>query len=140
MSGPRRIVVARQGFISSLSHSLRGKSLAVDGSTGVVRAGTKLWSDHPLVLANPEQFLDATELPPPVGPAEPSPPALNVPAAARGLTESQIRQTVAQLRQQLDRAPTKAETAAQLHTSEATLKRAMQDLSMGRWPPAPPQD
>lgn len=59
---------------------------------------------------------------------------------ARGLTERQIRETVKVLRDVLDRTPTRAEVAAKLHHSEPTLKRAMRDLGMGPWPPAPPED
>jgi AraC-like DNA-binding protein len=39
-----------------------------------------------------------------------------------------------------DRRPTIERTAEALNTSGPTLKRAMKDLGMGRWPPAPPED
>ncbi len=59
---------------------------------------------------------------------------------ARGFTERMIREAVAAVRLQSDRAPTLPETAKRLHTSESTLRRAMRDLEMGHWPPAPPED
>jgi hypothetical protein len=57
---------------------------------------------------------------------------------ARGFRADQIRVEVQRLRAALDRAPTRAETAQALNTSEATLKRAVRDLGLGSWPPAPP--
>jgi hypothetical protein len=59
---------------------------------------------------------------------------------ARGFTERQIRTTVQTLRQRLDKLPTRVLVATELNTSEATLKRALKDLGMGPWPPAPPED
>jgi hypothetical protein len=58
---------------------------------------------------------------------------------ARGFHEQQIRSAVQELRERLDKAPTRELVAGHLRTSEATLKRAMQDLGMGPWPPAPPE-
>jgi AraC-like DNA-binding protein len=60
--------------------------------------------------------------------------------AARGFSERQIRAKVQELRKRLDQAPTRALVASELHTSEATLKRALKDLGLGPWPPAPPED
>jgi hypothetical protein len=62
------------------------------------------------------------------------------PPEARGLTERAIRRAAAEARLEADKAPTRAAVAARLHTSEPTLKRAMQDLKMGNWPPAAPED
>jgi hypothetical protein len=59
---------------------------------------------------------------------------------ARGFSERQIRAKVQELRERLDQAPTRALVASELHTSEATLKRALKDLGLGPWPPAPPED
>ena len=59
--------------------------------------------------------------------------------ASRGLSEEQIRRMVARMRGRLDRAPNQEEVAAELHTSESTLRRAMRDLGMEGWPP-PPED
>ena len=59
--------------------------------------------------------------------------------ASRGLSEEQIRRVVATMRGRLDRAPNQEEVAAELHTSESTLRRAMKDLGMEAWPP-PPED
>ncbi len=58
---------------------------------------------------------------------------------ARGLSERQIRTAVQELRDRLDRAPTRELVAGHLRTSEATLKRAMRDLGLGPWPPGPPE-
>lgn len=58
--------------------------------------------------------------------------------AARGLTERQIREAAQLVRETTDRAPTRARVAEVLHTSEATLRRAMDDLGMGAWPPLAP--
>ena len=60
--------------------------------------------------------------------------------SARGLTERLIRTATQAVREKRDGQPTRADVAAALHTSEATLKRAMQDLKMGPWPPSPPED
>jgi len=59
---------------------------------------------------------------------------------ARGFTDEQIRATVQALRQEFGRAPTREETAVRLNTSEATLKRAVYELGMGKWPPTAPSD
>jgi hypothetical protein len=62
------------------------------------------------------------------------------PQAARGLTARRIREAVAELRAKAGKAPTLDEAARALGTTESTLKRAMKDLGMGRWPPAPPEN
>lgn len=59
---------------------------------------------------------------------------------ARGLTERQIRQVAHAVRRSTDRAPSRVAVAGVLGTSEATLKRAMKDLGMNGWPPAPPEE
>jgi hypothetical protein len=60
-------------------------------------------------------------------------------AEARGLTVPLIRLAAQRVRRRTDRAPTQALVAEELGTSVATLKRAIEDLGMGRWPPAPPE-
>lgn len=62
------------------------------------------------------------------------------PREARGLTERQIREATATVRKDVDGRPTRVRVAELLHITEATVKRAMKDLRMGRWPPAPPED
>jgi hypothetical protein len=64
----------------------------------------------------------------------------NIVESARGFTDRQIRMSVARLRKKLDRKPTREEVASDLHTTVPTLRRAMQDLEMGPWPPPPPED
>ncbi len=59
-------------------------------------------------------------------------------AVARGLTEGVIREAADRVRRRLDRTPTRARVAEELHTTESTLKRAYRELGMGKWPPAPP--
>ena len=59
---------------------------------------------------------------------------------SRGLTPQKIKRAAADLRARLDRRPTRAEVAAELHETEPTLYRAMKDLGMPRWPPGPPED
>lgn len=61
-------------------------------------------------------------------------------ASARGFTAKQIRTKVQELRERFDKAPSRFDVAAALHTSEATLKRAVKELGIGPWPPAPPED
>lgn len=62
------------------------------------------------------------------------------PAESHGLTGRMIRQAAAAIRRERDGQPTQNEVAERLHTSPATLKRAMVGLKMARWPPAPPED
>jgi hypothetical protein len=133
----RRRVIAKTSFgaigASGLLAELSGQHPAVV-PPGVIRQGTELYADDPIVIAYPTKFVDSGIVP---GSAD-QPPRARV--VARGLTEHGIRQAVADIRQEVDRAPTRAAVAERLHTSEATLKRAMQDLKMGRWPPAAPED
>lgn len=56
----------------------------------------------------------------------------------RGLTEYQIRDATNRVRRRLRGHPTQADVARELHTTVPTLKRAVKDLGLGRWPPAPP--
>ena len=62
------------------------------------------------------------------------------PKEAHGLTERQIRRAAQEVRIETGRAPTRSRVAEKLNTSEATLKRAMKDLQMSGWPPAPPEE
>jgi hypothetical protein len=62
------------------------------------------------------------------------------PREAHGLTDRRIRDAAHNVRKRTDRAPTRAQVASELHTSEATVKRAMKALGMTGWPPAPPED
>jgi hypothetical protein len=55
----------------------------------------------------------------------------------RGLTERAIRRAVSEVRHRSGRAPTRTAVAALIGTSESTLRRAMNEFGMGRWPPAP---
>ncbi len=73
-------------------------------------------------------------------PVAPGEPPKEAPTEARGFTPRQIRLAVQGLRVALGRAPSIARAAEELRTSESTLKRAVQDLRMGPWPPAPPDD
>jgi hypothetical protein len=59
---------------------------------------------------------------------------------AHGLTERQIRAAARERREQLDKHPTREDVAAALHTSVATLARAMRKLGMSGWPPPSPED
>ena len=70
-----------------------------------------------------------------------STPSLSRPnLVARGLTERQIRTSVALLRAKEGRAPTRDRVAEALGTSTSTLARAMAEMGMRRWPPPPPDD
>jgi hypothetical protein len=60
------------------------------------------------------------------------------PLTSRGFTERQIRDAVAAVWHKSGFTPRRADVRARLNTSESTLKRAMKDLGMGPWPPAPP--
>lgn len=62
------------------------------------------------------------------------------PKEARGFTEKQIRLAAHEVRKATGRSPSCAKVAADLGTSEPTLKRAMKALGMPRWPPAPHED
>jgi hypothetical protein len=62
------------------------------------------------------------------------------PKEARGFTERQIRLAAHEVRKATGRSPSCAKVAADLGTSEPTLKRAMKELGMPRWPPAPPEE
>jgi hypothetical protein len=57
-----------------------------------------------------------------------------------GLTQSAIKRAAAAVRVRTDQRPSRPEVAAELHTSEATLYRAMRQLGMPKWPPGPPDD
>jgi len=57
---------------------------------------------------------------------------------ARGLTEQRIREAAALVRERRLGTPGQEEVAAELNTSAPTLRRAMRELGMGSWPPAPP--
>jgi hypothetical protein len=61
-----------------------------------------------------------------------------VETSVSGLTESSIKRAAADVRTKGDRSPSRTDVAAELHTSEATLYRAMKKLGMGHWPPGPP--
>jgi len=62
------------------------------------------------------------------------------PTEARGFTERQIRLAAHEVRGSTGKRPTRLHVAEKLHTSESTLTRAMEDLRMPEWPPAPPDD
>jgi AcrR family transcriptional regulator len=82
-------------------------------------------TDAPTILAAVEAFAPRQK------------PALT---EARGLTEYLIRSASQKVRKRTRRAPTKPAVARELATSESTLVRAMEDLGMVSWPPAPPED
>lgn len=62
------------------------------------------------------------------------------PAEARGCTARQIRKAADRVRPRTGRSPTQSLVAEELGAGESTLKRAMKDLGMPRWPPAPLDD
>jgi hypothetical protein len=66
--------------------------------------------------------------------------ASELPTETRGLTARLIRNATAEVRTAKKGRPTQLAVAEQLGTSESTLKRAMKELGMGAWPPAPPDD
>lgn len=70
-----------------------------------------------------------------LAPVAPPPPAAP-PGTARGLTRRAILAATAAERLDADGQPDRGKVAGRLHTSESTLKRAMEDLEMGPWPPA----
>lgn len=57
-----------------------------------------------------------------------------------GLTASSIKRAAAVVRARYDKQPTRPDVAAELHTTDSTLYRAMKRLGMGHWPPGPPDD
>jgi hypothetical protein len=59
---------------------------------------------------------------------------------AHGFKEIEIRRAAEAVRSRKDAAPTRAEVAAELHTSESTLRRSTKKLRMTSWPPAAPED
>jgi hypothetical protein len=120
---------ARQGFASDLTESLRGKSLAVDGSTGVVQAGTRLWSDHPIVLDSPWEFLDASELP---GPAEIVGP---VPAnsAVDPWGNAEWLEIVRAYRALSISRPSQLNVAEKMGLSEASVRIRLRQLGIASW-------
>ncbi|MDR3639631.1 MAG: hypothetical protein P4L84_37875 [Isosphaeraceae bacterium] len=62
------------------------------------------------------------------------------PKEARGFTERQIRVAAHEVRGATGKTPSRLRVARELDTSESTLARAMEDLHMPGWPPAPPDD
>lgn len=58
----------------------------------------------------------------------------------RGLTVAAIRRAAADVRARRDGTPTRDDVAEVLGTSVPTLARAMKELGMEGWPPAPPED
>jgi hypothetical protein len=120
-------MIATTSFASEDVKALVGKDWRVV-APGVIRQGTRLPSDHPIVLRHPTLFMEADD--------EPGDEAES-PQEARGFTERVIRDAVAEVRQQRDGNPTREAVAARLHTSVPTLRRAMKELQMGPWPPSP---
>lgn len=64
----RRRVIATDGFTNATVNAQVGKNPRVvraGHGVGVVKHGTELWSDDPIVLANPAFFVDADVVPGP---------------------------------------------------------------------------
>jgi hypothetical protein len=61
-------VIATTSFASAAAKALVGRHPEVI-SPGVIRQGTRLYDDDPIVLAHPTRFIDASLLPEPYGPA-----------------------------------------------------------------------
>lgn len=54
---------------------------------------------------------------------------------ARGYTVREINEAASAVRTETRRRPTRTAVAGRLGTSESTLRRAMNELGMGAWPP-----
>ncbi len=66
MNGIRRRVIATTGFVSQETVERAGKHPAVN-DLGGIRRDIWLWSDDPIVIANPHLFVDESVIPgPPV--------------------------------------------------------------------------
>lgn len=89
MSRTRREVIARDSFTVTGTESVRHPAvMQTDATAGVVRQGTRLWSDDAIVRAHPTFFVDADMLP---GAADQPRPRSGGPPTGLGLDIDMIR-------------------------------------------------
>jgi hypothetical protein len=136
----RRIVIARTSFASTEAGRLAGTHPAVVQTglgAGVIRQGTRLFSDDSIVLEHPELFVDTSTVPDTSAPEAVSQTDhfAGWPVEARGRTREEIWAKYDELERDADERPTRLAVAAALHTTEPTLKRAQKDLGIAGWPP-----
>lgn len=95
----RVVVIAAQGFAAGDLDPLVGKHPAVI-APGVIRQGTELWSDDPIVRAHPALFVDADIVPGPS--AEASSKRSTDPAPTSGPRPMVAAEEVEAMRQKLE--------------------------------------
>lgn len=123
-------MVAREGFGSSVSLSLRGKRLGITHE-GIVVPGARFWSDDPIVMHNPEMFLDASELPPPDGPSA-LPDASADPSSALWAASGWL-EIVKAYRACRDPRPSQVDVAEQIGLSEQAVRDRLRKLGIRDW-------
>jgi hypothetical protein len=128
---PTKVYVALDSFVTEL-----------DGKDLVIHKGDTRMGDDPTVVRAPNLWLEADKDPATIAYKRLLAEALQEAekpqasrASSRGLTREDIQGTFRRLQAESDRRPSRLDVAGALHTSEATVKRAQEDLGISGWPP-----